>query len=158
MFAKRTVAMNTPGSGRLAKSMLAAVLLAVTAVSGPVLAADWMTEAPITVRTALPKGKAIKVYVSPDKKQKLIIFDEGNHGDFFYYSYYHFNGKRYALIQTYVASGIMPSVTWTRDHLSFQAQTPTGPQEVQILQVEYYPAKSQVRSKVLRTEAVESAG
>ena len=138
--------------------LMAYLLLATAALGSPTQAADWVIESPIAVKSTMPKGKLIKSISSPDKKQKLLLLDQGNHGDFFYYAYYHFDGKRYALIQSYVASSIMPTVSWKKDHLSFQAQTPTGPTEVQILQVEYYPAKAQVRSKVLRTEAVEAAG
>lgn len=136
--------------------LLTMMLAALTTV--PALAAGWNSEKPIEVKAKLPAGKGLKTYTSPDKKRWLIIRDEENHGDFFYYSYYYFDGKQYTLLQTYVATGELPSVTWARDHVSFQAKSPTGPGEVQVMQVEYYPAKSQLRYKVLRTEAMEMTG
>ncbi|HEY9840008.1 MAG TPA: hypothetical protein V6D23_06130, partial [Candidatus Obscuribacterales bacterium] len=59
---------------------------------------------------------------------------------------------------SYVSTGKMPAVSWKKDSLSFQAKIPTGPDTVQVLQVEYSPTKNQLRSKVLKTETMEHPG
>lgn len=142
------------------KSLLPA-LLSLSLLSFPAWATSppvWQTETVTETVAKLPKGSTVKTYVSPDKKRQLILRDEGNHGDFFYYAYYFFDGKKYHHIQTYVARGKEPVVSWKKDFLSFEAATPIGPEQIQVMTVEYYYAKKQLRYKVLKTEAMQHTG
>lgn len=126
----------------------------------PVLAAPpaWQSEKVTEILAKLPAGSTVKSYSSPNKKWKLFIRDEGNHGDFFYYAYYLFDGKKYHPIQTYVARGKEPVVNWKNTTVMFEAATPIGPEQIQIMAVEYDFQKKLLRYKILKTEAMQHTG
>lgn len=124
----------------------------------PGQAADWETVKPDVAVKAMPKGKTVKTFVSPNKKQQLLLRDEGGHGDFFYYVYYYFNGKTYTQLGSFIATANYPKVVWKKELLTFQALTPTGPDEVWRLQLEFDAKKNQLRSKVIGKEAMQAAG
>ncbi|HEY9843900.1 MAG TPA: hypothetical protein V6D23_25745 [Candidatus Obscuribacterales bacterium] len=141
---------------------IAGLWLVIGGLSGPAIAvraAEWRSETATEHLSVLPKGKGLLTSVSPfNPKHRLIIRDEADHGDFFYLAYYFFDGKHYTLLGSYVSTGKMPAVSWKRDALSFLAKIPTGPDTVQVLQVEYSPTLNQLRSKVLKTETMEHPG
>lgn len=141
----------------LLPALLSLSLLSFPAWAAPAAPA-WQTEPVAKTVAKLPKGTTVKSYASPNKKMQLILRDEGNNGDFFYYAYYLFDGKTYHPLQAYVARGKEPVVSWKKDFISFEAATPTGPEQIQIMTVEYYYAKKQLRYKVIKTEAMEHTG
>lgn len=134
--------------------LLATLVLSVV----PALAANWENDKPDAAISKLPAGKGLRTHTSPDKKRFLIARDEGGHGDFFYEQIYYFNGKQYTLLGTYMQRGVVTPVKWTKDSVSFEAWTPTGPDSADVMLVEFYPAKGLLRSKKIRTEAVQAAG
>lgn len=137
------------------KIALVALMILGTA---PVLAANWETSKPEAAVSKLPTGKGLRTHTSPDKKRFLVVRDEGGHGDFFYEHIYYFDGKRYTPLGSYMQRGIVTPVSWTQDGVSFEAWTPTGPDGADVLRIEYFPAKGQMRTKVIRHEAVQAAG
>ena len=106
----------------------------------------------------LPAGKMVQTSRSPNKRWQIIIRDEENHGDYFYYAYYFFDGKRYFHLADYVATGKPANISWKPKSVSFQAVSPIGPGQVEVLQIEYLPLSGKLNTRVLRTEAMEMTG
>ncbi len=118
----------------------------------------WATETVKQKLKALPAGTIQKSYQQPNSKAKFIYHDQNDNGDFFYEHIYYFDGKVYHYLGGFVSTGHYPAPKWGKGFVSFQAREAIGPEQVNILQYEYYPAKSQLKHKLIKTESMQHTG
>ncbi len=110
---------------------------------------SWVSSFPETLVTTPRPGKNIKTAHSPDLVYALIVRDEGEHGDFVWYTVYLQKGRRHSLIGTFNS---VDQIAWNQEstRVSFHGQKAVESNVMQDANYQYYPYDEVLRSRVIK--------
>lgn len=112
-------------------------------------AKPWVSSAPQELSAKPKSGKNVKEVASPDGKYTLILRDEGEQGDFVWYSLYLKQGGKYTLIGTF---NEVDKIVWKADSsvVNFHAIKAVESNVQQDANFQYDPAAQKLKTQVIK--------